>query len=125
MYVRTSNYLQKGYLTDGGKMENCNGGNCNGCKYNGDDTTWICVLLSLGYERHDIKECPCEICIIKVVCSKRCNDFMTFLNTFNRGQKYYLRDGIITKYNYVNDNTIRGKSYPEINKQLPPITKKP
>jgi hypothetical protein len=69
---------------------------CNGCRY-GEDVTWVCILSKLGHRLNNIEGCPCELCIVKVICNKRCEDFMIFFCTFDKTKGFYLKNGIIYK----------------------------
>ncbi len=41
-----------------------------------------CGLYGVCYAIHNIKinskECPCSICLIKMMCRQRCNEFINF-----------------------------------------------
>jgi hypothetical protein len=77
------------------KMKGCNGCYYNRLCYGGDKK---CILLDYN---HVIKGCPCSICLVKMVCKKRCNNFMTFFEMFDgiKG-KYYLDKEEIIRKNY-------------------------
>ncbi len=77
--------------------------NCNGCYYGYDDSeSLICIFALIGHDPELVKECPCKICIVKVVCSKRCGEFVKFLNSNSSdssdgNNQYSLREGLIVK----------------------------
>ena len=77
-------------------MKQCEG--CNGCKYR-SDKVWACILSTLGHKlkNDNIEGCPCEVCIVKAICSERCEDFMIFFDTFDKTKKFYLKNGTIYK----------------------------
>lgn len=48
---------------------------CKGC-YLSDESNMICTVLIS--HRQYIKECPCRICIVKIMCSDGCEKFFEF-----------------------------------------------
>jgi hypothetical protein len=82
--------------------------NCKGCLYYDNKETlksFRCIFSGVGYsvDSIKIKGCPCRICLVKVICNRRCEDFMIYFKTFDKDNtriewdKYYLRDGLIVK----------------------------
>ncbi len=73
--------------------------NCRGCYYYYKNKAgpFICIYSQLGYDLDsvEVEGCPCQICLVKVTCKRRCEDFMTHFEIKVEPDKYYLRDGLI------------------------------
>ncbi len=52
---------------------------CKGCAHYADEECIILVFSTYGrIPENRITKCPCDVCLIKVVCEKRCIDFTKF-----------------------------------------------
>ena len=61
---------------------------CEGCEFKNDCST------NINYYDMFAPVCPCRICIIKVNCSKDCDEF---INTLENTKNRYLRRNVICK----------------------------
>ena len=56
--------------------------NCSGCNqlrdYSSGENNFECHYTTLGVK--NIERCPCGQCIIKTLCSERCQEFTTAYN---------------------------------------------
>lgn len=59
-------------------MENCKG--CYGCYL--EDRRRVCFLLGQIDE-----ECPCSMCLVKVICSEACKPYYKFWDKASPGLK--------------------------------------
>ena len=60
---------------------------CEGCHY----SSVGCVCLT-PHKINTLDKCPCRICIVKMMCRKGCEEFMTFYR--DEVERY-----ILTSYN--------------------------
>ncbi len=58
--------------------------NCEGCPTNAEE----CIYLA-DYSGHDIKDCPCRMCLVKVVCNDPCKEFEMFSNVDREDYKLF------------------------------------
>jgi hypothetical protein len=61
-------------------------GRCKGCiQHKG---ALVCILVEVVEVRPDLVDCPCAVCLVKVICDRQCDKRITyFLKNIDRIQE--------------------------------------